>query len=87
VFGLFLSVTAVVLEEASARRFPRVRQLIALVLWSVVEQLGYRQVLAAWRTKALVDAARGHKRGHWGDMRRRGLVRPSRKAHEGHTPA
>jgi cellulose synthase/poly-beta-1,6-N-acetylglucosamine synthase-like glycosyltransferase len=87
VFGLFLSVTAVVLEEASARRFPRVRQLIALVLWSVVEQLGYRQVLAAWRTKALVDAARGHKRGHWGDMRRRGLVRPSPKTREGHTPA
>jgi cellulose synthase/poly-beta-1,6-N-acetylglucosamine synthase-like glycosyltransferase len=87
VFGLFLSVTAVVLEEASARRFPRVRQLAGLLLWSVVEQLGYRQLHAAWRTKALVDAARGHRRGHWGDMRRRGLARPSRSARETGTSA
>ena len=75
VFGIFLSVTAVALEEASARRFPRLRQLAGLVALSVLEQLGYRQLQAAWRAKALLDWLGGRKRGHWGEMRRRGLAR------------
>jgi cellulose synthase/poly-beta-1,6-N-acetylglucosamine synthase-like glycosyltransferase len=75
VFGLFLSVTALALEEASLRLYPRLGQLAGLVLYSVLEQLGYRQLTAVWRLRALTQALRSKHRGHWGAMHRRGLVR------------
>ncbi len=75
VFGLFLSVTALALEEASLRRYPKLRQLAGLVAYSVLEQVGYRQLTAIWRLQALAQALRSKHRGHWGTMDRRGLVR------------
>jgi len=75
VFGLFLSVTALALEEASLRRYPRIGQLAGLVVYSVIEQFGYRQLTALWRLRALLQALRAKHRGHWGTMDRRGLVR------------
>ena len=74
VFGTFLSVTALALEEASLRRYPRLSQVMSLVVYSVIEQLGYRQLIALWRLWALGEAMTG-KRGAWGRMERRGLVR------------
>ena len=38
---------------------------------AVIENFGYRQLLALWRTRALVELARG--RHGWGEMQRRGL--------------
>jgi cellulose synthase/poly-beta-1,6-N-acetylglucosamine synthase-like glycosyltransferase len=75
IFGLFLSVTALALEEASLRRYPRLRDLGGLVVYSVVEQLGYRQLHAAWRVWALGQALHPKHRGRWGEMDRRGLAR------------
>jgi cellulose synthase/poly-beta-1,6-N-acetylglucosamine synthase-like glycosyltransferase len=75
VFGMFLSVTALALEEASLQRYPKLRQLAALVMYSVLEQVGYRQMTAIWRLRALSQAMRAKHRGHWGAMDRRGLVR------------
>jgi hypothetical protein len=77
VFGLFLSVTALALEEASLRRYPRLSQVGGLVLYSVLEQIGYRQLTAVWRLRALTQALRSKHRGHWGATDRRGLVRHS----------
>ena len=74
VFGLFLSVTALALEEASLRRYPRVSQVFILVVYSLVEQLGYRQLTALWRVWALLEAIAG-RRARWGVMKRRGLAR------------
>ena len=74
VFGLFLSVTALALEEASLRRYPRVSQVFVLVVYSLVEQLGYRQLTALWRVWALLEAIAG-RRARWGAMKRRGLAR------------
>jgi cellulose synthase/poly-beta-1,6-N-acetylglucosamine synthase-like glycosyltransferase len=74
VFGLFLSVTALALEEASLRRYPRVSQVFILVIYSLVEQLGYRQLTALWRVWALLEAIAG-RRARWGVMKRRGLAR------------
>ncbi len=72
-FGLLLSVSALVLDESSQRRYPRLPQLARLLAYGFVEQLGYRQLLAAWRVWAMLELARG-RRG-WGEMRRRGLAR------------
>jgi cellulose synthase/poly-beta-1,6-N-acetylglucosamine synthase-like glycosyltransferase len=69
--GFFLSLSALALEEFSFRRYVRGREIGRLLLAAVIENLGYRQLLAVWRTRALLDLARG--RHNWGEMRRRGL--------------
>ena len=69
--GFFLSLSALALEEFSFRRYVRGREIGRLLLAAVIENFGYRQLLAVWRTRALVDLARGAQ--GWGDVRRRGL--------------
>lgn len=70
-FGVLLSMSAVVLEELTQRRYPAPRDLIRLFLGSVVENLGFRQLLMIWRVQGIIDGLRG-KQG-WGAMERRGF--------------
>lgn len=71
-FGILLSMSSVVLEELTQRRYPRPLDLARLFLASVVENLGFRQMLTIWRTRALFSALLGRKQG-WGVMERRGF--------------
>lgn len=71
VLGVLLSVAAVGLEEFSFRRHVRAREAGRLILYAVVENLGFRQLADAWRLQAFVDLAR--RRRDWGTMQRRGL--------------
>jgi cellulose synthase/poly-beta-1,6-N-acetylglucosamine synthase-like glycosyltransferase len=72
VYGTLLSVAAVVLEELSFRRYPRVTDLLRLALYGVLENFGYRQLAMWWRIVGVVDYFRG-KRG-WGKMKRKGFA-------------
>lgn len=72
-FGILLSMSAVVLEEFTMRRYPGVGDLGRLLAAAVLENLGYRQLLAAWRVQGVWDALR-KKRG-WGKMERHGFQR------------
>jgi hypothetical protein len=65
--------SAVVLEEFTMRRYPSVFDLLRLLAAAVLENFGYRQLLALWRVQGVWDALRG-KRG-WGAMERRGFDR------------
>lgn len=58
VFGIFLSVAALTLEELALRRYPSVRQLLTLVLYALLENIGYRQLTAWWRITGLVRELR-----------------------------
>lgn len=69
--GMFLSVTAVFLEEMRLRRYPRWRDLIKLTLFGVFENFGYRQINTFWRILAIVSFIR--KKSDWGDMERKGF--------------
>ncbi len=71
-FGVFLSVAAVLLEEISFRRYPGWEHLARLVLYGVLENFGYRQILALFKVKAFWDFLRGHRRT-WGRMEREGF--------------
>jgi cellulose synthase/poly-beta-1,6-N-acetylglucosamine synthase-like glycosyltransferase len=71
--GIVLSAAAVALEEFTFRRHPRAAEVARLLLYAVVENVGYRQLNGYWRLLGLVDAAR-RKQG-WGAQRRRGLGR------------
>lgn len=73
VYGIFLSVAAVLLEEISFRRYPGWVDLTKLLVFSVVENFGYRQVLALFKVKAFWDVVR--RRRQWGEMDRRGFER------------
>jgi len=70
-YGIFLSVAAVLLEEMSFRRYPGWIDLCKLLVFSVVENLGYRQLLSLFKIKALWDVLLG-RRG-WGRMERAGF--------------
>ena len=72
--GSVFSVSAVLLEEASSRRYPRLRDLLVLCAVGVLENFGYRQLTTWWRLRGVVDYFR--KREGWGEMTRKGFVRP-----------
>jgi cellulose synthase/poly-beta-1,6-N-acetylglucosamine synthase-like glycosyltransferase len=69
-YGVVLSVCAVLLEDLAFRRHPRGRDLARLVMAAIVENFGYRQLTAWWRGRALLDYWRGDL--SWGRMERRG---------------
>ncbi|MFQ5798363.1 MAG: glycosyltransferase [Bacteroidota bacterium] len=71
IYGMLFSVGAVLLEEISFQRYPRPLDLVKLVLFALIENLGYRQLTLYWRLKAYIDYARG-KRG-WGVIQRKGF--------------
>ncbi len=71
-FGMLLSMSAVVLEELTQRRYPAPADVARLFFAAVVENLGFRQLLTIWRTRGLIDGLRG-KQG-WGAMERRGFA-------------
>jgi len=71
-FGILLSVGAVISEEMSFRRYPKLSHLLILILAAILENFGYRQLNAGWRCWALFKALWG--KGNWGTMTRRGFA-------------
>ena len=72
-FGIFLSVAAVLLEEISFRRYPKWLDLAKLLVYAVLENFGYRQILSIFKVKAFWDFMR--RRRGWGEMKRRGFAK------------
>ena len=70
-YGILLSMSAVVLEELTQRRYPAPIDVALLFVAAVLENLGFRQLLTVWRTRGLIDGLR-RKQG-WGAMERRGF--------------
>jgi cellulose synthase/poly-beta-1,6-N-acetylglucosamine synthase-like glycosyltransferase len=73
-FGIFISVTSLVLQELELRHLPRARHLVTLAIAAVLENFGYRQVNNLWRVVALWRYLRGTPQ-RWGDMSRAGFER------------
>ena len=72
-YGALVSLAAVILEDLSFRRYPRVADLLVLAAFGIIENFGYRQLTTWWRLRGIVDFLRG--RGGWGAMERRGFQR------------
>jgi cellulose synthase/poly-beta-1,6-N-acetylglucosamine synthase-like glycosyltransferase len=70
-YGTFLSIAAVLLEEISFRRYPGWLDLTKLIVFGILENFGYRQFLAVLKVKAYVDFLRARRA--WGRMRRAGF--------------
>jgi cellulose synthase/poly-beta-1,6-N-acetylglucosamine synthase-like glycosyltransferase len=71
--SVLLSIAAITLDEYEARRYERASDIALLVLYGVLENLGYRQMTAFFGCRGVVDLMR--RRHDWGEMRRRGLER------------
>jgi len=70
-FGILLSIGAVVLEELAFHRYPRVRQMFGMVCVAALENLGYRQIHAWWRFRGIIRAIFARK--GWGKMVHKGV--------------
>ena len=77
VFGILLSLLAVLLEEYSTRRYPRLRDIIIIVAFGLLENVVYRQWLAVIRAMAFLDLAKGKE--EWGEIKKKGFSMESQK--------
>lgn len=73
-WGVLLNLAVLTLEELTYRRYNRWSDLLLLLLWSVVEGVGYRQLTVLWRLRGLWRYLRGNT--DWGVMNRRGFGSP-----------
>jgi len=69
--GMVLSVSAVLCEEFTYRRYPSIKDVATLTLFAFIENIGYRQIHTWWRFKGLIDFFKGKK--EWGEMNRTGF--------------
>jgi cellulose synthase/poly-beta-1,6-N-acetylglucosamine synthase-like glycosyltransferase len=69
--GAASSLLAVLLDDVTVRRYPRTRELSALILSSLIENLGYRQLTAWWGCVGTWQSLRGG--GTWGSIKRKDL--------------
>lgn len=76
--GIFFSTAAVLLEEMSYRRYPKLRDLMTLLAVGVIESFGYRQILALWRTEALIKFLFS-KEKKWEVVKKEGFGQPAVK--------
>ncbi|MBE4908937.1 glycosyltransferase [Bacillus luteolus] len=70
-YGSVFSMTAVLLEEWSLRKFPKVTDILRLFLYSLTETLWYRPLTVMWRCEGILHMLR-RKQG-WGEMIRKGV--------------
>jgi cellulose synthase/poly-beta-1,6-N-acetylglucosamine synthase-like glycosyltransferase len=71
IYGVFISVASLILEELELRRFPSARDLAILAAVAVFENFGYRQLSNFWRLRGYWQYVRADS--SWGDMPRTGL--------------
>jgi cellulose synthase/poly-beta-1,6-N-acetylglucosamine synthase-like glycosyltransferase len=72
-FGIAISAGALILEELELRRFPKIADLLRLVVAAVLENFGYRQLNNVWRVRGTLQFLRGKRA--WGHLSRKGFMR------------
>ena len=74
-YGTLFSLGSVLLEEATLRRYPKARHLMILVLYAVIENFGYRQMITFIRAQGVVRYFFGIR--SWEHVAHRGITRLS----------
>lgn len=80
-YGVFLSVGAILIEEFTYRRYPKWTSLLTLMVYAILENFGYRQLNAWWRVQALFQLL--FKEDGWGKITRRRFAKPKWTRKEG----
>ena len=71
IYGSLLSMSAVLLEEWSLRRYTKVIDLVRLYLYSLSEAFWFRPLTVFWRVEGIIQLVRGN--ASWGEMSRKGV--------------
>ncbi|WP_396897461.1 glycosyltransferase [Niallia endozanthoxylica] len=71
IYGSVYSMAAVLLEEWSMEKYPKVKHFTTLFLMSLTETLWYRPLTVIWRVEGMIEAIFGKK--GWGEMVRKGV--------------
>jgi cellulose synthase/poly-beta-1,6-N-acetylglucosamine synthase-like glycosyltransferase len=67
--GILLSIGGLLLEQASFQMYPRIQHTYWLLIFAILENLGYRQLMAWWRVIGLYKWITNSQL-QWGDMQR-----------------
>ena len=59
------------LEEATLRRYPRLKDVLKLMAFAIIENVGYRQVLSIFRVQGVFRYFAGVRR--WEKVEHRGI--------------
>lgn len=70
--GALLTLVSLVLEEMNFHRYHTFSDRAMLVVWALLENLGYRQLTVIWRLKGMWSYLRGSRA--WGKMDRAGFA-------------
>ncbi|MGJ7919820.1 glycosyltransferase family 2 protein [Neobacillus sp. LXY-4] len=70
-YGSLFSMTSVLLEEWSLRKYPKVSQILILFVYSLTETLWYRPLTVFWRVEGIWQMIIGDR--SWGEMKRKGV--------------
>jgi hypothetical protein len=65
-FGILMSMGAVMIEESAYHKYPRFRDFIVLLFCAIFEQIGFRQLNSYWRVRGTIRYFMGAK--EWGPM-------------------
>ena len=77
IYGMIVSLISVFAEEIAFKTYTSTKDVLVLVLYSFIENLGYRQIHAWWQVTGLIDFLKGKK--GWGKMKRKGFKSHSDK--------
>jgi cellulose synthase/poly-beta-1,6-N-acetylglucosamine synthase-like glycosyltransferase len=70
-YGSIFSMAAVLLEEWSLTKYPKVSDIIKLFFYSLTETLWYRPMTVFWRCEGIWQIIKGDT--SWGEMKRKGV--------------
>jgi cellulose synthase/poly-beta-1,6-N-acetylglucosamine synthase-like glycosyltransferase len=69
--GILISLNALLLEQITFHTYPKLRQLLILLLVAILENFGWRQLMNIWRAIGTINWSMGVE-AKWGNMKRRG---------------
>lgn len=83
-YGAALSILTLTLDEFTFAAYRKLGDRMQLLLWAILENLGYRQLTVVWRLRGIARYLR--RKREWGVMTRRGFT-PSPQTQAGQGPS
>ena len=76
-YGIILSVGALLMEERTFRKYPRISQVMKLYLYAILDNFGYRQLNSIYKVEAMAGYRKN--KSSWGSIQRRKFTTEEKK--------
>ena len=76
-YGTILSVGALLMEENTFRKYPRISQILKLFRYAVLDNFGYRQLNTIYKVEAMLGYRKN--KSSWGSIKRRTFAAEEKK--------